>query len=71
MARVTMLAMVSTTNNMAMAIRNTAKPGARGSHLILVTQGPDSRRIAVRSQPRQIVLRHQKTLHKNRPGGVV
>jgi hypothetical protein len=41
--------------------------------VILATQGAEIRRIAVGSQPRQIVHEtlFQKTLHKNRAGGVV
>jgi hypothetical protein len=40
--------------------------------VILATQEAEIRRIAVRSQPRQIVHEtlSQKTLHKNRAGGV-
>jgi hypothetical protein len=40
--------------------------------IILATQEAEIRRIMVRSQPRQIVCEtlSQKTLHKNRAGGV-
>jgi hypothetical protein len=39
---------------------------------ILATQETEIRKIAVGSQPRKIVCKtlFQKTLHKNRPGGV-
>jgi hypothetical protein len=42
------------------------------AQLILATQEAEIRRIMVQSQPRQIVLEtlSQKTLHKNRVGGV-
>jgi hypothetical protein len=40
--------------------------------VILATQGAEIRRVEVRSQPGQIVLKtlYQKPLHKNRTGGV-
>jgi hypothetical protein len=40
--------------------------------IILASQEAEIRRIAVRSQPRQTVLKtlSQKTLHKKRAGGV-
>jgi hypothetical protein len=40
--------------------------------IILATQETEIRRIVVQSQPRQIVheILSQKTLHKNRAGGV-
>jgi hypothetical protein len=49
------------------------EPGAGGSTpLILATQEAEIRRIAVHTQPGQIVLKtvFQKTLHKNRAGGM-